>query len=223
MDIDEKTYSVFPVKEIVRTGDRIDLREQEKPVIGEISLKIYIDAVEYASLLCLNQLSEELALGFLYSESVIDSMDDVASIAYNERLFSVMIGLVPGRKVDRCESLRSVTSGCGRCFTYINPLKQDKFRVVPVRERFNLIDILGTQSSILHLSEKVSKCLCYFSFAPISQRDCHLQASARACEEIGVRRMQRDLCRRTSQRVGDLLTEGWLCVIYIKDEGGDAY
>jgi len=155
MDIDEKTYSVFPVKEIVRTGDRIDLREQEKPVIGEISLKIYIDAVEYASLLCLNQLSEELALGFLYSESVIDSMDDVASIAYNERLFSVMIGLVPGRKVDRCESLRSVTSGCGRCFTYINPLKQDKFRVVPVRERFNLIDILGTMgdfegSSVLY-------------------------------------------------------------------------
>jgi len=52
--MDEKTYSIFPVKEIVRSGDTVEFREQEKPVIGEISLKIFIDTVEYASLLCLN-------------------------------------------------------------------------------------------------------------------------------------------------------------------------
>jgi FdhD protein len=106
------------------------LLDCDKDVIGEISLKIYINSTEYASLLCLNQLTEELAIGFLYSEGVIDTFLDIASITYNERLFAAMIELAPGKSVEKCESLRSVTSGCGKCFTYINPLKHDKFTVL---------------------------------------------------------------------------------------------
>jgi FdhD protein len=151
--MDEKTYSIFPVKEIVRSGDTVELREQEKPVIGEISLKIFIDTVEYASLLCLNQYPEELALGFLFSEGVIDSMDDVSSISHNDRLFSVMVNLAPGKAVDRCESLRSMTSGCGRCFTYINPLKQDKFQAIPIHDRFPVIDLLNAMEEFEGRSE----------------------------------------------------------------------
>jgi FdhD protein len=126
--MDENICEAFGVKRISPDGDDIRLLDEEKWVIGEISLKIYINGIEYASLLCLNQLTEELALGFLHSEGVIDTMDDVASVTCNERLFAVMINLVPGKEVERCESLRSVTSGCGKCFTYINPLKDDKFR-----------------------------------------------------------------------------------------------
>jgi len=43
-------------------------------------------AGSHASLLCLNQLTEELALSFLYSEGVIDAIEDVADTSYNERL-----------------------------------------------------------------------------------------------------------------------------------------
>jgi FdhD protein len=141
-ETDERLYSVFPVKEILFKDGAVGLRDAEKSVIGEISLKIYINDTEYASLLCLNQLTEELALGFLYSEGVIDRIEEVSSIAYNERLFAVMIQLVPGRSVERCESLRSVTSGCGKCFTYINPLKDDKFLPVASQGRFDLRAIL---------------------------------------------------------------------------------
>ena len=125
--MDDRLYGSFDMKEIVCDNDKIRLCHKEKYVIGEISLKIYINGTEYASLLCLNQLTEELALGFLYSEGVIDTTDEVASISYNERLFAVMVNLVPGKSVEKCESLRSVTSGCGKCFTYINPLKHEKF------------------------------------------------------------------------------------------------
>ncbi|HRV45860.1 MAG TPA: formate dehydrogenase accessory sulfurtransferase FdhD [Smithellaceae bacterium] len=125
--MDERVFSTFNIKEIASDNGTIRLRDCEKDVIGEISLKIYINGTEYASLLCLNQLTEELALGFLFSEGVIDTIGDVASISYNERMFAVMINLVEGKTVERCESLRSVTSGCGKCFTYINPLKHDKF------------------------------------------------------------------------------------------------
>jgi FdhD protein len=151
--MDERLYGAFAVKEIVCDGAAARLADTEKSVIGEISLKIYINGTEYASLLCLNQWTEELALGFLYSEGVIDAIADVSSIAYNERLFAVMIDLVPGRAVEKCESLRSVTSGCGKCFTYINPLKDEKFLPVSTRDRFPLPDILRSMKEFERRSE----------------------------------------------------------------------
>ena len=140
--MDEKIYNTFEVREIICENDSLRLEDREKPVIGEISLKIYINGTEYASLLCLNQLTEEMALGFLYGEGVIDKLSDVASISYNERLFAVMINLASGRSVERCESLRSVTSGCGKCFTYINPLKHEKFQPLKNRDRYSIRAIL---------------------------------------------------------------------------------
>jgi FdhD protein len=151
--MDERLYGTFEVKEIVSDNGVIRLCDREKDVIGEISLKIYINGTEYASLLCLNQLTEELALGFLYSEGVIDTISDVASISYNERLFAVMIDLVAGKSVERCESLRSVTSGCGKCFTYINPLKHEKFVHVENRDQFPLGDILEVMKDFERQSE----------------------------------------------------------------------
>jgi FdhD protein len=155
--MDEKLCESFGIRQIVVEGDHVRLQDTGKWVIGEISLKIFINGTEYASLLCLNQLAEELALGFLYSEGVIDSFEDVASVAYNERLFAVMINLAPGKTVEKCESLRSVTSGCGRCFTYINPLKHEKFQPAPGEERFPIRDILKAmkqfeQSSAIYQS-----------------------------------------------------------------------
>ena len=151
--MDERLFSHFEVKEIVSDNNALQLRNGEKDVIGEISLKIYINGTEYASILCLNQLTEELALGFLYSEGVIDSFDDVASLSYNERLFAVMIKLVEGKSVEKCESLRSVTSGCGRCFTYINPLKHDKFVTLPQDRKFSLSRIVQSMKEFEQRSE----------------------------------------------------------------------
>lgn len=151
--MDEKLFSSFDVKEFVSDSGSVTLRDGEKDVIGEISLKIYINGTEYASLLCLNQLTEELALGFLYSEGVIDTIKDIASVSYNERLFAVMIDLAPGKSVDKCESLRSVTSGCGKCFTYINPLKHDKFVILSDDRKYSLGDILQQMKDFEKRSE----------------------------------------------------------------------
>jgi FdhD protein len=151
--MDEKLYGTFQVKEIFDDGDAAKLVDVEKDVIGEISLKIYINGTEYASLLCLNQLTEELALGFLYSEGVIDTIDNIVSISYNERLFAVMIDLAPGLSVEKCESLRSVTSGCGKCFTYINPLKHDKFLALSYDKKFTLSNIMQSMKDFEGRSE----------------------------------------------------------------------
>lgn len=153
-NMDERLYAAFNVKEIVSDNGRaVRLEDREKDVIGEISLKIYINGTEYASLLCLNQLTEELALGFLFSEGVIDTIADVAAISYNERLFAVMITLAAGKSVEKCESLRSVTSGCGKCFTYINPLKHEKFLPVANQDKFPIRDILNAMKEFERQSE----------------------------------------------------------------------
>jgi FdhD protein len=151
--MDEKLFSNFEIKEIVSDNGAVRLLDSAKDVIGEISLKIYINGTEYASLLCLNQLTEELALGFLYSEGVIDTIEHVASISYNERLFAVMINLAEGKSVEKCESLRSVTSGCGKCFTYINPLKHDKFVELSSDKIFSLSAILQAMKDFERRSE----------------------------------------------------------------------
>ncbi len=151
--MEDTIYNSFIVKEINSVDGKTTLSEVEKPVIGEISLKIYINGIEYASLLCLNQLTEELAIGFLYSEGVIDTFQDIASISYNERLFAVMVELAPGLSVAKCESLRSVTSGCGKCFTYINPLKQDKFIELSGHDQFSLHGIMQSMKDFEQRSE----------------------------------------------------------------------
>ena len=151
--MEDTLHGTYLVKKINGDENNIAISDAEIPVIGEISLKIYINGIEYASLLCLNQLTEELALGFLYSEGVIDTIDDVASISYNERLFAVMINLVAGKSVEKCESLRSVTSGCGKCFTYINPLKQDKFIALSGDEKYSLGHIMQFMKDFERRSE----------------------------------------------------------------------
>jgi FdhD protein len=152
-NMDERLASSFNIKEISSDNGLARLIDCEKDVIGEISLKIYINGTEYASLLCLNQLTEELALGFLYSEGVIDTIGDIASISYNERLFAVMIDLAAGKSVEKCESLRSVTSGCGKCFTYINPLKHDKFVALSYDKKFALGNIMQSMKDFERRSE----------------------------------------------------------------------
>jgi len=143
----------FDILEISRTDQGFILQPVEKQVITEISLKILINNDEYASLLCLNQCQEDLAVGFLYSEGVIDSYNDIASISYNERLIAVIIQLRDNISIRRQESLRSVTSGCGRCFTYINPLKQDKYKIVESKRTYPIRKVLDIMGSFMSQSE----------------------------------------------------------------------
>lgn len=151
--MDETICSSFLVKEILCDDGVLKLKDAERQVIGEISLKIYINSIKYASLLCLNQMTEELALGFLFSEGVIDSREDIASIVYDERLFTVMINLAAGRSVEKCESLRSVTSGGGKCFTYIKPLQHDQFQPAPAGEKHALKNVLSAMARFEQQSE----------------------------------------------------------------------
>ena len=146
-------YEDYDVLEISKENNVCQLKATTKKVITEISLKIIVNGEELVSLLCLNQCQEELALGFLYSEGVINAADDVEEISYNEMLFAVIIALKKDILVNRQESLRSITSGCGKCYTYINPLKQNQYCLIETKQSFSLNMILQVMNDFLTQSK----------------------------------------------------------------------
>lgn len=146
-------YEDYDVLEISKEANVCQLKATTKKVITEISLKIIVNGEELVSLLCLNQCQEELALGFLYSEGVINAYSDVETISYNEMLFAVILTLKKDILVNRQESLRSITSGCGKCYTYINPLKQNQYSMIEINQHFSLNTILSVMKNFLLSSE----------------------------------------------------------------------
>lgn len=152
-NMEDLIYENYEVLEISKVDQVCKLTETTKKVITEISLKVMVNGEELVSLLCLNQCPEELALGFLYSEGVINAYSDVESISYNDMLFAVIITLKKDILINRQESLRSITSGCGKCYTYINPLKQSQYCSIETEKTFSLNTILQVMNDFLTSSK----------------------------------------------------------------------
>ncbi len=149
--LDRRLYRTFQVKEIDCTGGAARLVEARKAAIEEISLKVLLNGTEFTSLLCLNQLVEELALGFLYSVGVIDRMGDVASISYDEHSTAVLIDLLPLRSCAHYGGVRTVTS----CSASASPAPVLSAR--PSRSahtgKFHISDILDVMDDFVLQSE----------------------------------------------------------------------
>ena len=112
---------------------------------------------EAASLLCLDRQQEELAVGFLFNEGIIKSFEDIEEIVYNDALMAVTLRLREGIILKRQESLRSVTSGCGKCHTYINPLKRHQFKPCESEAEFDIGTILDTMNRFISKSDLFKK------------------------------------------------------------------
>ena len=146
-------YEEMNVGEITRDKDGCHVADISKKVIAEISLKVIVNGAELVSVLCLNQYQEELALGFLYNEGVINSYSDIENIYFNDKMLAVIINLKEGVIINRQESLRSITSGCGKCYTYINPLKQSQYQAVQSDASYSINTILNLMNDFVTRSK----------------------------------------------------------------------
>ena len=151
--MEDTIYEELNVGEITRDKNGYHIQDINKKVIAEISLKVIVNGAELVSVLCLNQYQEELALGFLYNEGVINSCSDIENIYFNDKMLAVILNLKAGVVIDRQESLRSLTSGCGKCYTYINPLKQSQYKVVESDVTFSITTILDLMNDFVTRSE----------------------------------------------------------------------
>jgi len=147
--LEDTIYEEMNVGEITKDKNGCHISDISKKVIAEISLKVIVNGLELVSVLCLNQYQEELALGFLYNEGVINSWSDIENISFNDKMLAVIINLKAGVIIDRQESLRSITSGCGKCYTYINPLKQSQYKIVESSATYSINTILNLMNDFV--------------------------------------------------------------------------
>ena len=174
-----RIYEELDLGEIVLDGDEVRVQDVTRKVIAEISLKVYVNGVELVSVLCLNQNQEELALGLLYNEGVINDVSDIENIFFNDKMLAVMVSLKEGVVVNRQESLRSLTTGCGKCYTYINPLKQSQYATIETDSSFSIRNLLKM------MGEFVSRSVIYRDIGGVHSVLFHADDVEILVEDIG--------------------------------------
>ncbi len=143
----------FNILQIAREEGKTVLRPAEKQVIAETSLKILVNGEEYASLLCLDQYPEELALGFLYSEGAIDSFGDILSIRVDQPEKQVFVKVGDATLVHERKSIRCIASGGGKSYTSIDRLGPKRVRARESSVTFPLTDVLDIMKDFETRSE----------------------------------------------------------------------
>jgi FdhD protein len=119
-------------------------------VPDEMSLTIYINAQELITIMCTPAKLNTLVLGFLYSEGIIRSIKDVASmrVCEEESLADVKLNTSDFKPPAK----RTITSGCGggTVFTSMVPKVSSDIFVTPT-EILSLMKQLGEQAETYRL------------------------------------------------------------------------
>jgi FdhD protein len=153
--MEPKTVEPHDVLILERKGDSPGAvaTAASRPVPADISLRLLVNGSLLVTLLCLNQGCEELALGFLYTEGLIDSLAEVRGIRFHEDLYTVDVGLEHELDRERLEATRSMTSGCGRGVTYVDPRLDALFRPVGNSATLDVAALWGRLEVFNRMSE----------------------------------------------------------------------
>lgn len=117
MDIVKKYY--------IRKYDKESISKTEDTVIIEYLFTIFLDGEEYITLVCTPKSLEELAIGFLHSESIIKTTRDIKKIDIYADKGYVDIELENRELLNKKSNLkRTITSGCGKGSMYYNEIDE---------------------------------------------------------------------------------------------------
>ncbi|MHB1392365.1 MAG: formate dehydrogenase accessory sulfurtransferase FdhD [Clostridia bacterium] len=92
-------------------------------VVKEYALTIMLDGEEFITLLCTPSSLDCLAVGFLLSESVIKSKNDIGKIRIDEEKGIIEVSTIESSIIaKRLLGKRTMTTGCGKGSTFYNAL-----------------------------------------------------------------------------------------------------
>lgn len=113
-------------------------------VIEEIPLDIFVNHEFYATLMCAPLEVNALAIGFLFSEGVISSINYIKSI---EEKYENRICIVLDHEINiPYPSTRAITSGCGNGSVRTISLEEGSVKPIESNCKFNALDILKLMS-----------------------------------------------------------------------------
>ena len=101
----------FPIQHVTKEGKK----DVEDIVIKELPLTIILNNRELVTLLCSPTGLKYLAIGFLFSEALLQGKDEIKKVTVNERRGMVYVETEEEKKyTDELLFKRLITSGCGR-------------------------------------------------------------------------------------------------------------
>ena len=142
-----KDYMISKIK-----GD--NLTEVEDLVVVEYPFTIFIDDEEIITLLCTPKSLKELTLGFLFSESFIESLDVVDKIQINEEKGRAYVYLKERKNFnEKLHGKRTITSGCGKGTVFYNVLDSFKSKRVEKAIYLDIESVVNLMKEFNHKSE----------------------------------------------------------------------
>lgn len=112
----------FVKKDVVQIRDATRSIMKDSVAV-EAPVTIYLNGDELVTLLCTPEKIDCLALGFLCSEGLLASLDDVLSVRIQEDRGLVEVSLNKSdRLVDKLYGKRAITSGCGKGTVFFSAL-----------------------------------------------------------------------------------------------------
>ncbi len=139
----------------------------EDVTIDESRLNLYLNGEKAISMMCIPKDQDAHAIGFLMSENVISSMDDIQSIELSEDGLRVdVIATIDENSLENLYTEKTLVSGCGGGVTgnveggVEIPFNQTAFKVTP-HTISSEIKIFYKESELYNLTGCVHKAMIY--------------------------------------------------------------
>jgi len=146
----KKETKRFPVLRVTEDGKH----QIEDTVVKESPLTIILDNQELVTLLCSPANLEYLAVGFLFSEGLIESKDDIKKLMMDEQRGVVRVETDGGRRLDpQLLSKRFIASGCGRGASFYSAVDVQSQTRVESQARISVLDVFALANEFQRCSE----------------------------------------------------------------------
>lgn len=110
-------------------------------VVREVPLTIFLNRQEIITLMCTPDDLEDLALGFLYSEGLIENKEEIDGITLGEEEGSIRIELKDKSPVNLEGLKKTSTSGCGKGGIFLG--QEGKTKKVESKLKVSLFQVLS--------------------------------------------------------------------------------
>lgn len=113
-------------------------------VIKEAPVTFFLNEVELTTILCTPEYIPDLAVGHLYTERIIKSVDEIASINFNEKKGLVRVDLKDRKfSIEALREAETIDPGCFSTRTFFRVYGDDLLKKIESDQRISSADVAG--------------------------------------------------------------------------------